>query len=96
MIDAIAFKFQTGSQWVHLPGWYGNWRGATDCGCGPWTAPRERIFTALMAQAYKQRNTIERCINRLKQWRGIATRYEKTATIHLAGLHIAGIFMWSA
>ncbi|WP_408058550.1 IS5 family transposase [Streptomyces niveus] len=46
--------------------------------------------------AYKQRNTVERCINRLKQWRGIATRYEKTATIYLAGLHIAGIFLWSA
>lgn len=46
--------------------------------------------------AYKQRNTVERCINRLKQWRGIATRYEKTATIYLAGLHVAGIFLWSA
>ncbi|MGW3304509.1 transposase, partial [Streptomyces rubiginosohelvolus] len=46
--------------------------------------------------AYKQRNTVERCINRLKQWRGIATRYEKTATIYLAGLHIAGILLWSA
>ncbi|WP_406841902.1 IS5 family transposase (plasmid) [Streptomyces sp. AHU1] len=47
-------------------------------------------------EIYKQRNTVERCINRLKQWRGIATRYEKTATIYLAGLHIAGIFLWSA
>ncbi|WP_158711961.1 IS5 family transposase [Streptomyces virginiae] len=25
-------------------------------------------------QAYKQRNTVERCINKLKQWRGLATR----------------------
>ncbi|MFC8360302.1 IS5 family transposase [Streptomyces griseorubiginosus] len=47
-------------------------------------------------ETYKQRNTVERCINRLKQWCGIATRYEKTATIHLAGLHIADIFLWSA
>ncbi|WP_435813806.1 IS5 family transposase [Streptomyces tauricus] len=47
-------------------------------------------------EAYKQRNTVERCINRLKQWRGIATRYEKTSTIYLAGLHVAGIFLWSA
>jgi len=44
----------------------------------------------------RQRNTVERCINRLKQWQGIATRYEKTASIYLAGLHIAGIFFWSA
>jgi transposase len=47
-------------------------------------------------ETYKQRNTVERCINRLKQWRGIATRYEKTATIYLAGLYVAGIFIWSA
>ncbi|MGO4749632.1 IS5 family transposase, partial [Streptomyces sp. 2MCAF27] len=47
-------------------------------------------------ETYKRRNTVERCINRLKQWRGIATRYEKTATVYPAGLHIAGIFLWSA
>lgn len=29
--------------------------------------------------------------HRSKEWRGIAPCYEKTATIHLAGLHIAGI-----
>jgi transposase len=46
--------------------------------------------------AHKQRNTVERCINRLEQWRGIATRDEKTAAVHLAGLHVAGIFRWSA
>lgn len=51
--------------------------------------------SAFDRQAYKQRNTVERCINRLKQWRVIATRYEKTATIYLAGLHVAGIFLWS-
>ncbi|WP_395372830.1 transposase [Streptomyces tubercidicus] len=27
VIDAIAWKLQTGSQWVHLPERYGNWRG---------------------------------------------------------------------
>lgn len=47
-------------------------------------------------EAYKQRNTVERCINRLNQWRGIATRYEKTATIYLAGHYVAGILLWSA
>ena len=28
---------------------------------------------------YARRNVVERCINRLKQWRGLATRYEKRA-----------------
>ncbi|CAL9496727.1 hypothetical protein SUDANB106_03376 [Streptomyces sp. enrichment culture] len=73
---------------------------------------RERVSTALVAQtergragggppafdreAYKQRNTVERCVNRLKRWRGTATRYEKTAIVYLAGLHVAGVFLWSA
>ncbi|MEU8735625.1 transposase [Streptomyces tendae] len=47
-------------------------------------------------ETYKQRNTVERGINRLRQWRGTATRYEKTATIYLAGLYITGICHWSA
>jgi transposase len=27
--------------------------------------------------SYRRRNVVERCINRLTQWRGIATRYDK-------------------
>ncbi|MFI6657516.1 IS5 family transposase [Streptomyces sp. NPDC050523] len=46
--------------------------------------------------AYKQRNTVERCINKLKQWRGLATRYDKTVTIYIAGLHLAAILIWAA
>ncbi|MFF8911287.1 transposase [Streptomyces olivaceoviridis] len=50
VIDAIAFTFRTGTQWVHLPERYGNWRGvhnrlrmwAVD---GTW----ERVFTAVVA-----------------------------------------------
>lgn len=52
--------------------------------------------SAFDRDAYKQRNTVERCINKLKQWRGLATRYDKTATIYLAGLHLAAMFIWSA
>lgn len=52
--------------------------------------------SAFDRDAYKQRNTVERCINKLKQWRCLATRYDKTATIYLAGLHLAAMFIWSA
>ncbi|MFG2212188.1 hypothetical protein [Streptomyces sp. NPDC048638] len=48
---------------------------------------------ALHRETYKQRNTVEQCISRLQQRRGIATRYEKIATIYPAGRHIAGIFL---
>ncbi|KUN18525.1 transposase [Streptomyces corchorusii] len=62
----------------------------------PPAATRQPGRPAFDREACKQRHTVERCINRLKQWRGIAARYEKTATICLAGLHLAGIFLRSA
>lgn len=41
--------------------------------------------------AYKARNVVERSINRLKQYRGIATRYDKLATMFDAGLTVVAI-----
>ena len=38
---------------------------------------------------YRERNVIERCINRLKQWRRVATRYEKLAANYAAVILIA-------
>jgi transposase len=45
-------------------------------------------------QTYRQRNVVERCFNRLKQWRDLATRYAKRATIYRASLIIASIMIW--
>jgi transposase len=44
--------------------------------------------------AYRKRNVVERLINRLKQFRRIATRYEKRAVNYLAMLTIAAITLW--
>jgi transposase len=44
--------------------------------------------------AYRERNVVERLINRLKQWRRIATRYEKRAATYHAMLTIAAILLW--
>jgi transposase len=35
------------------------------------------------------RNVVERCVNRVKQWRGIATRYEKRAVSFRAAVVVA-------
>lgn len=44
--------------------------------------------------AYRRRNVVERCVNRLKQWRGIATRYEKRASNYRAIVVIAALMIW--
>ncbi|MEU9095449.1 transposase [Streptomyces sp. NPDC048428] len=40
------------------------------------------------ADLYKERNTVESLINKLKAWRGIAIRYDKPPDSYLAGLHL--------
>lgn len=43
---------------------------------------------------YRRRNVVERCINRLKQFRGLATRYEKRERNYRAMVIIAAILLW--
>ena len=53
--------------------------------------PRRGPFSR---EIYRQRNIVERAINRLKQFRRIATRYEKLAANYTAMLAIACILLW--
>lgn len=46
-------------------------------------------------EAYRGRNNVvERCVNRLKQWRGVATRYEKRAANYRATVVIVSLMIW--
>ncbi|WP_176740719.1 IS5 family transposase [Streptomyces sp. SceaMP-e96] len=52
VIDAIAFKYRTGTPWTDLPEHFGSWKGAHNrlrkwAADGTW----EKAFTALLAQA---------------------------------------------
>ncbi|UQS23127.1 IS5 family transposase [Amycolatopsis thermalba] len=49
---------------------------------------------AFDAETYKRRNMVERCFNRLKQFRDLATRYAKRAAYYQAELTIAAIILW--
>jgi transposase len=44
--------------------------------------------------AYRERNHVERLINWLKQWRRVATRYEKRAANYRAMVTVAAILLW--
>ena len=45
---------------------------------------------------YRQRNLVERFFNRIKQFRGLATRYDRRADNSLAALKLAAIRIWLA
>lgn len=47
-------------------------------------------------EAYRRRNVVERCVNKLKEWRGIATRYEKRACNYRAAVVVASLMIWLA
>jgi transposase len=44
---------------------------------------------------YRERNRVERLVNKLKQFRRIATRYEKLAATFLALIHLVAAFIMS-
>lgn len=49
---------------------------------------------ALAKETYRDRNKIERFFGRLKQYRRLATRYEKTVVSFLAFWHIGSMLDW--
>ena len=52
---------------------------------------RPRAFDPVV---YAGRNVVERCFNRLKQFRGLATRYAKRAAYYRAEVVIASFVLW--
>jgi transposase len=45
-------------------------------------------------EVYRQRNVVERCFNRLKHWRDLATRFAKRASIYRACLVLIAALLW--
>jgi transposase len=43
---------------------------------------------------YKDRNVVERCINKLKQLRAVATRYDKREYMYQGTVDVASIRIW--
>jgi hypothetical protein len=64
--------------------------------CTPHIPPKSNRYDGITYSKtkYKKRNLIERCFNKLKQFRHIATRYDRSALNYLAMLKIACLRLW--
>ena len=70
--------------------------GSSCANAGPFQSSRtiqRESNASIHTQAYKLRNLIERMFRRLKDWRRIATRYDKLARNYLASVNIAAFIM---
>ena len=56
--------------------------------------PSRALKHSFDAHLYKQRHLVECCFSRLKQFRRVATRFEKTTRNYLAIVTIAAIVLW--
>ncbi len=56
---------------------------------------RKRSFT-FSTWVYRQRNLVERFFNQVKQFRGLATRYDRDPENYLAALKLAAVRIWLA
>jgi transposase len=56
--------------------------------------PRERPALAMADKAYKERNTVERCVNKLRQHRAVATRHDKRERIYQGTIDVASLRIW--
>lgn len=69
---------------------------AAERGCTahiPSTA-RRRVCRSVPPDIYRKRNLVERFFCKLKQFRRIATRFDKLARNYLAALHLAATRIW--
>ncbi|MGI4734452.1 MAG: IS5 family transposase [Janthinobacterium lividum] len=56
--------------------------------------PRRHVPRVVDLTCYRQRNQIERLMSRLKQFRRLATRYDKTASSYLGFVHFVCALLW--
>ncbi len=58
------------------------------------TKKNRRVQIAIDGAIYALRNRIERCFNRLKNARRVATRYDKLADTFLGFIHLVAVRLW--
>jgi transposase len=87
-----------GTQLLADRGYDADWIRTTiyDQGCRPVIPPKSNRKELLYYSKcqYKKRNLVERCFNKLKQFRQVATRYDRHASAYLAFAKLAAVRLW--
>ena len=58
------------------------------------SSPSRSLKLPLDEDIYKERHLVECCFNKLKHFRRVATRYDKTARNFLAIIIVAAVVLW--
>jgi|GEM_PF-3561195 len=108
-IEAVIWIGKNGAKWRSLPAEYGAWSGVHkgydgdtfinavhSSGAQAVVPPRKNrsIKRDCDYVLYKERNKVECMFGKLKQWRRIATRYDKTDQSFMAFILLASITLW--
>ena len=98
MAELLLNDLPAGAQVLADKGYDADWirELIEDQGCTPQIPPRRNRYDGITysKKRYKQRNLIERCFNKLKQFRHIATRYDRSALNYLAMIKLASTRLW--
>jgi transposase len=89
MVQAIIYRYRCGLAWREPPEVFEPWQTV-------WTwRSRGGRPPGFDAADYRNRNVIERRFGHLKQWRGLATRYDKLATVCRAAAVLNAVIAWT-
>src|SRR5260370_502011 len=98
-VEAVIYRYRAGIPWRDLPGRFGDpikihTRFSRWANSGVREKPFWKLVSDFDRDAYKARHFIENFFCKLKQYRAIATRYDKTARNFLAAIHLAAAIIW--
>jgi len=98
MAELLLQDLPAGAEVIADKGYDADWirQLIEDQDCTPHIPPRANRYDGITYSKakYKRRNLIERCFNKLKQFRHIATRYDRSALNYLAMVKIACLRLW--
>jgi transposase len=98
MAELLLNDLPKGAKVLGDRGYDGDWIRdlIADQDCTPVIPPKSNRIDKIpfSKRTYKKRNLVERCINKLMQFRHIATRYDRKASAYLAFAKLAAIRLW--